>query len=195
MIVYCQGTLDTETSYMSCARLYLLTTCFLPVFFLATDCGADSHTRATSFDNNDEIRCADPTLNWKTANKTYYESYPEPGSEECIKYNGCQWEGQFSACEGKKDEKWVEATNIAAVFPLFDELAHHELCIRSGDRVMIVNVIDTCGDADCDGCCTRNQGEADALIDLESYTNARWVLPDSLIEWADLGKRAEAVCD
>lgn len=142
-----------------------------------------------------EIRCSDPALTWRTGKKTNYTSYPEPGSEECIDYNGCFWEGQFTACEGKLEEKWVAATDIAAVFPHFKELAHHELCIRHGDKVMIVNVIDSCGDSDCDGCCTENKGDADALIDLESYTNARWGLADSDIEWADLGERAEHVCN
>ena len=144
-----------------------------------------------------EQRCADSSLVWRTANKTNYTSYPEPGSEECIFYNGCYWEGKFTACGDarKMPESWVESINIAAVFPMFDALANHELCIRKGDKVMIVNVIDSCGDSDCDGCCTENQGDAEALIDLESYTNARWGEADSPIEWADLGERVPGLCD
>jgi len=53
---------------------------------------------------------------------------------------------------------------------------------------MIVHVLDTCADSDCSGCCSENRGSADALIDLESYTNARWGLDDGPIEWADLGE-------
>lgn len=142
-----------------------------------------------------EARCADSSLVWRTANKTHYISYPEPGSEECIVYNGCKWEGQFTACPEKMEESWVASVNIAAVYPLFEELANHELCIRKGSRTMIVNVIDSCGDSDCDGCCTENQGDAEALIDLESYTNARWGEADSPIEWADLGHRVPGICD
>jgi hypothetical protein len=59
---------------------------------------------------------------------------------------------------------------------------------------MIVNVIDTCADSDCDGCCTENQGQNDALIDLESFTNARWGLPDGIINWADLGPSPSPIC-
>ena len=92
----------------------------------------------------------------------------------------------FAHCTGVHSEDWVAAHDIAAVFP-DDGLENHDLCVRSGDRVMIVTAIDTCGDSDCDGCCTRNKGDADALIDLESYTNARWGLPDGQLEWADLG--------
>ena len=130
--------------------------------------------------------CDDPGLDWNTANKTNYTSYPEPGSPECVEFNGCMWEGLFAGCEDKQTEAWVEAHNIAAVFPGFNSLEHHRLCLRSGNRRMIVHVLDTCADSDCDGCCTDNRGSADALIDLESYTNARWGLEDGPIEWADL---------
>lgn len=131
--------------------------------------------------------CERASLTWHSARKTHYTSYPEPGSVECVVYNGCMWAGYFAGCDGKQPEAWVQATNIAAFFPSFARYAHHRLCLRSGDRRMIVHVVDTCGDSDCDGCCTRNQGSAEALIDLESYTDARWGLPDGPLEWADLG--------
>jgi len=60
---------------------------------------------------------------------------------------------------------------------------------------MVVTVYDTCGDSDCSGCCTANKGSADALIDLEKYTNARWGLPDGNIQWADLGPSTDLACD
>jgi hypothetical protein len=131
--------------------------------------------------------CSASGLTWKSANKTWYESYPDPGSEECIKYNGCTWAGEFSACDGKKPEEWVKAHNIVSAFPDFDTLQLHDLCLRSGDKTIVVTVLDTCGDADCDGCCTQNLGDAEELIDIESYTNDRWGIEDGRIEWADLG--------
>ncbi|HEV8551051.1 MAG TPA: hypothetical protein VGQ57_18515, partial [Polyangiaceae bacterium] len=131
----------------------------------------------------------------KTANKTNYTSYPDPNSEECIKYNGCMWAGQFAACDGKKSESWVAAHNIVAAFPDFDALELHDLCLRAGNSRIIVTVLDTCGDSDCDGCCTENKGSADELIDVESYTNDRWGQGDGPIEWADLGPTATAGCD
>ena len=76
----------------------------------------------------------------------------------------------------------------------YSDMEHHDFCIRSGDRTMVVTVYDTCADSDCCGCCTRNQSTNDALIDLESYTNARWGLPDGVIEWADLGETASPEC-
>jgi hypothetical protein len=139
-------------------------------------------------------RCDAPGLAWKTARKTWYESYPAPGSEECVEYNGCAWAGQFAACQGKKPEQWVRQRNIAAIFPSFGALALHDLCLKSGDKTLVVTVLDTCGDQDCDGCCTKNRGDADALIDLEKYTNQRWGLEDGAITWADLGPTRGSGC-
>lgn len=139
--------------------------------------------------------CNAPGLTWKSANKTWYESYPDPGSEECVKYNGCTWAGEFSACDGKKPEAWVKEHNIVAAFPDFDTLQLHDLCLRSGNKTIVVTVLDTCGDSDCDGCCTQNQGDADQLIDLESSTNERWGIDDGRIEWADLGPTRGDGCD
>ncbi len=56
-----------------------------------------------------------PNLVWRQANLTYFTSYPEPGSEECVKYNGCTWAGKFAFLAGKQPESWVMANNIAAV--------------------------------------------------------------------------------
>jgi hypothetical protein len=139
--------------------------------------------------------CNDPNLVWKSANKTNYTSYPDPGSEECIEFNGCTWEGLFAACDEKKSEAWVSEHDIVAAFPDFEDLELHDLCLRKGSKTIVVTVLDTCADSDCDGCCSENQGDADQLIDLESYTNERWGVPDGSIEWADLGPTSGAGCD
>lgn len=146
-------------------------------------------------DSGSAADCEAEDLVWQTAQKTNYVSYPEPGSQECVEYNGCEWEGLFAACDGKKSEAWVEAHNIVAAFPSFGELELHDLCLRSGDETIVVTVYDTCADSDCDGCCTENQGSADQLIDLESYTNERWGVADGRIEWADLGPTRTSGCD
>jgi hypothetical protein len=131
--------------------------------------------------------CESAELVWRSANKTNYTSYPDPGSEECVKYNGCMWAGQFAACDAKMPEDWVASHNIVAAFPDFGDLKLHDLCLRRGTKTIVVTVLDTCGDSDCDGCCTENRGSADELIDIESDTNDRWGVSDGAIEWADLG--------
>jgi hypothetical protein len=147
----------------------------------ATGAGSTATTAGASLEE-----CDDASLVWHTGNKTTYESYPDPNSDECTMYNGCEYIGQFYACDNTMPQSWVMAHDIAAVFPLGD-LALHRLCLRSGDQTMIVTVVDTCADSDCEGCCTENRGGADALVDLEKYTNDRWGLEDGSLEWADLG--------
>ncbi len=137
-----------------------------------------------------------PGLVWKTGAKTNFESYPAPGSEECIKYNGCMWAGQFSACSGTKSESWVMSHNIVSFFPNFTTYKLHDLCLKSSTgKTIVVTVYDTCGDSDCSGCCTANRGTADALIDLEKYTNNRWGVADGRIQWADLGPTKGTGCN
>jgi hypothetical protein len=157
--------------------------------------GSSANGGSTSGGGNGADPCAAPGLTWKSARKTWYTSYPDPGSEECIEYNGCMWAGQFSACEGKKPEAWVSAHNIVAAFPDYGTLALHDLCLKSGDKTLVVTVLDTCGDDDCDGCCTVNKGNADQLIDLESHTNDRFGVEDGIIQWADLGPTTGGGCD
>ncbi len=137
--------------------------------------------------------CDTAGLTWKTANKTNYTSYPEPGSDECVKYSGCLYEGLFEACDKKQTLDWVKAHNIVAAFPLAG-LELHDLCLKKGDKTIVVTVYDTCGDNDCDGCCTENKGNKDELIDMESFTDARWGVPDGAIQWADLGPTKGAGC-
>jgi hypothetical protein len=141
------------------------------------------------------LTCSSPGLVWKTASKTNYTSYPAPGSDECIKYSGCEYQGMFGACGNRvKSKAWVMSHNIAAFFPL-GNMSLHNLCLRSGTKTIEVTVYDTCGDADCAGCCTRNRGSADALIDLESFTNDRFGVDDGRIEWADLGLKGASCND
>ena len=132
-------------------------------------------------------RCAAAGLVWKTANKTEFTSYPAPGSEECIKYSGCLYEGMFAGCGPTMPISWVQSHNIVSVFPDFATLKHHDLCLKSGSKTMVVLAIDTCADSDCSGCCTQNKGSASELIDIESFTAARFGVPDGPIQWADLG--------
>lgn len=163
----------------------------------ASSTGGTSSTggSTSSGGGGSEDPCASASLTWKTGHKTNYESYPDPGSPECVEYNGCYWEGQFAGCGGKKSEAWVEEHNIAALFPNFNDYKLHDICIRSGTKTMVVTVYDTCGDSDCNGCCTKNKGSKDALVDLEKYTNQRWGLGDGSIEWADLGPTTGDGCN
>jgi hypothetical protein len=146
--------------------------------------------------------CGSAGLVWRSANKTSFTSYPAPGSPECIQYNGCAYEGQFAACSQTESKAWVAAHNIVSVFPNLHKssngigaLALHDLCIKSGSKTMVVTVLDECADSDCSGCCTQNKGSAAELIDIESFTDARFGVDDGPIEWADLGATKTTGCN
>jgi hypothetical protein len=134
------------------------------------------------------MACDDPGLVWRTGSKTTFTSYPAPGSTECIQYSGCLYEGEFAGCDQVEPLSWVMSHNIVAAFPDFTPLQLHDLCLKSAsNKTIVVTVLDECSDSDCSGCCTQNKGGADELIDVESFTNARWGVSDGRIQWADLG--------
>jgi len=139
--------------------------------------------------------CNTPNLVWKTGEKTNFTSYPAAGSEECIKYSGCDYEGQFAACDKTESKSWVQSHNIASVYPDLAKLKLHDLCLKSGTKTIVVTAIDECADSDCSGCCKANKGSADELIDLESATDKRFGVPDGRIQWADLGPTKGSGCN
>lgn len=121
---------------------------------------------------------------WKSANLTTYTSYPDPGSEECIAYNGCTWAGQFAGLDGVQSEEWVRSNNIAAVHSKdFDAMNGKTLRIRQDGKVIDATVYDMCSDDDCGGCCTQNLGGDGYLIDLEKYTAERFGSSAGIVEF------------
>jgi hypothetical protein len=119
----------------------------------------------------------------RKANLTWFESYPDPGSEECIKYNGCTWAGQFAAVNGKQPESWVKANNICAVHEKdFAKYKLKTLRLTQGSKTIDVKVYDMCSDSDCDGCCTEN-AKTGFLIDVEKYTAERFGTRDGTVDW------------
>jgi hypothetical protein len=139
-------------------------------------------------------RCNAAGLNWKSGSKTNFQSYPDPGSVECIQFSGCDYVGQFAACNKMEPKSWVMSHNIVAVFPQ-GNLFLHDLCLKSGSKTIVVTALDTCADSDCSGCCTENKGNADLLVDVEEFTDARWGVDDGPIQWADLGPTTGGGCN
>ncbi|WP_431685580.1 discoidin domain-containing protein [Hahella sp. NBU794] len=147
--------------------------------------GGDSGDGNDDGDNGDDsgANCAAGN-NWNEANLTNYESYPDPNSEECIKYNGCEWAGQFAGLDGVQPESWVKAHNIAAVHSKdFNWLNGKTLRLRQGGKEIDVIVYDMCADSDCDGCCTQNLGRTGYLIDIEKYTMQRFGTGSGTVQW------------
>ena len=125
---------------------------------------------------------------WHQANLTWYTSWPEPGSEECIEYNGCTWAGYFAGVEGQMTEEWVSQHNIIAVHEKdFEKYKLKTFRLRMNGSTIDAMVYDMCSDSDCDGCCTENAGEIGFLIDIEKYTRERFDgNGDGVVEWTCL---------
>jgi hypothetical protein len=143
-----------------------------------TSCGALE-------DNSvDEVNQA---LTFRRANLTNFESYPDPNSEECVKFNGCKWAGQFAALDGKQSKQWVKDHNIVAVHEKdFNKYKLKTLRLKKSGKQIDVTVYDECADSDCDGCCTQNAKQTGFLIDIEKFTKQRFGTGDGIVEWACL---------
>ena len=125
---------------------------------------------------------------WNKANLTWYTSWPEPGSEECEDYNGCTWAGWFAGLEDQQTEEWVSEHNIIAVHKKdWDTYKLKTFRLRKNGYTIDAVVYDMCADDDCEGCCTKNAGKIGFLIDIESYTKARFNNQGSgVVEWTCL---------
>ena len=125
---------------------------------------------------------------WHQANLTWYTSWPEPDSEECIEYNGCTWTGYFAGVEGQMTEEWVSQHNIIAVHEKdWKQYKLKTFRLRMNGSTIDAVVYDMCSDSDCDGCCTENAGEIGFLIDIEKYTRERFDgNGDGVVEWTCL---------
>ena len=161
-------------------------------------CGApDAGSTDTGDEGSDDTAavCSGP---WYQANLTWYESYPDPDSEECIEYNGCTWAGQFYGLEGTQTEEWVAAHNIVSVHQKdWDWLGMQNIKLRQGDHEIIATVYDLCSDSDCDGCCTQNLGPVNSdgnryLIDIEAYTRERFGSGEGIVEFQMCGGEASS---
>ena len=125
---------------------------------------------------------------WNRAYLTWYISWPDPGSEECVKYNGCEWSGYFAGLEDQQTEQWVSEHNIISIHEKdWDKYKLKTFRLRQNGRTLDAVVYDMCSDSDCEGCCTQNAGDLGFLIDIESYSCERLSgkkdACDGVIEW------------
>ncbi len=145
---------------------------------------ATSSKASSKSSSNSSVGGSDCGSAWYKANLTNYESYPDPGSEECTKFNGCQWAGQFFGLSGKQSEAWVKANNIVAVHSKdWNWLGMKTVNLRQGNKKITSKVYDECSDSDCNGCCTQNLAGDGYLIDIEKYTMERFGSGEGIVEF------------
>ncbi len=125
---------------------------------------------------------------WNKAYLTWYISWPDPGSEECVVYNGCEWAGYFAGLENQQTEQWVSEHNIISIHEKdWDKYKLKTFRLRQNGHTLDAVVYDMCSDSDCEGCCTQNAGDLGFLIDIESYSCERLSgkkdACDGVVEW------------
>jgi len=130
---------------------------------------------------------------------THYMSYapccknnpnydPKASTKECDWYSACKYPGIFAATSEKMSYEWVKNHNIVAFFDKanpsqadFKRLyAKKRIKVCKGKICFIAFIIDTCGDHDCGGCCSKNShSKTGYLVDLEYNTARRYFGSDS----------------
>jgi hypothetical protein len=120
---------------------------------------------------------------FQSATWTYYQSYPAccPGNpnydpsaptDECDDYSGCDYSGDFYY-SGHKSFDWVQSNNIIAFFSTHGDnfqFGGRTMRLSAKGQSFEVVVADTCGDDDCDNCCTNNAQPTGYLVDMEYFT-------------------------
>lgn len=142
-------------------------------------------------ESSSSVATAQADTVWNKAVLTWYISWPDPGSEECIEYNGCEWAGYFAGLSDQQSEEWVSEHNIISIHEKdWKQYKLKTFRLRQNGKSIDAVVYDKCADDDCDGCCTKNAGSIGFLIDVESYTCERFTGSkegcDGVIEWTCL---------
>jgi hypothetical protein len=125
-----------------------------------------------------------------TAQLTTFTSYPEccPDSpvfdpnaptDECDDFSGCQFMGDFAAI-GHKSFSYVKKHDLVAFYDDSDPDGNNFLSDYGGKTIRLTKdghtfnalIADTCGNDDCDGCCSENS-QGGFLVDMEFWTTKR----------------------
>lgn len=90
-------------------------------------------------------------------------------------YSACDYTGSF-AYAGQRDYDWVSQTDLIAFFSTNGDNASYgnkKIKIKANTKTVTAWIVDTCGDGDCDNCCTKNAQPSGYLVDMESHTVER----------------------
>jgi len=137
-----------------------------------------------------------------TGSFTTYQSYPKccPSSPnydptasttECGDYSGCKYIGMLAGYvttanpDGYKSINFVETNNLVAFYDNSDKTGSNwfkTYALRTIGVKKTINgivyhfnatIADTCGNSDCNNCCSKNAGSNGYLVDMEYYTVLR----------------------
>lgn len=132
--------------------------------------------------------CRDRPVATGEASLTTYTSYaaccpdnpnyaPEADTTECMDYSACDYSDEF-AVVGHQTFEWVQGHNLVAFYDdcdpeggtFVEDYANRMIRLTKGGVTFDALIADTCGNADCDGCCSENAQPSGVLVDLEYWT-------------------------
>ncbi|RNA15448.1 fibroblast growth factor receptor-like [Brachionus plicatilis] len=118
------------------------------------------------------------------AQLTWYESYARccksnPNYDPTVSTIECDFSypGWFAGYSNQKSLSWVKSNNIISFFDSSDpngvnwatKYARKTIRLKKNGKTFTAIIADTCGDHDCNGCCTKN-AQNGFLVDMEYYT-------------------------
>jgi hypothetical protein len=129
---------------------------------------------------------------WQTAQLTNFTSYPaccpdspvyDPSAprDECDDFSGCKYMGDFAAI-GHQSFDYVKSHDLVAFYDdadpngtdFYRKYGGKTIQLRKGGNTFSALIADTCGNGDCNGCCSRNSRHG-FLVDMEYWTTLRQI--------------------
>lgn len=154
--------------------------------------GEEADAAATPNDAGTDIADGEVTASTGfsgVASFTWYVSYaaccpdnenydPDADTTECDLYSACDYPGTFAGFDRQVPLDWVQSHTLVAFFdarhPTIEEwrerYANKVVRLTRGDVTVDALIADTCGDWDCDGCCSANAEPSGVLVDMEYWS-------------------------
>lgn len=113
-------------------------------------------------------------------NSNYDPTFP---TEECDLYSACEYTGLFAALNGVQPIEFVQNHSLVAFFnrsdanntEFYTNYANKNVTLVYNDTLVFrAEIVDMCGNTDCNGCCSANSAPSGYLVDLEFYTAQRY---------------------
>jgi hypothetical protein len=152
-------------------------------------CSPGEDPNAESLQSIESVE-ADASSGWRTAQLTTFTSYPaccpkspvydpKAPTDECDDYSGCKYMGDFAAID-HKSFSYVKSHDLVAFYDDHDRSGKSfnknyggkTIQLKKGGNTFSALIADTCGNSDCDGCCTQNSKHG-FLVDIEYWTTVR----------------------
>jgi hypothetical protein len=162
------------------------------VALFGVECSPAQDSASAEGNGIESVQSVQPNAStgWRTAQLTTFTSYPaccpdspvyDPNAptDECDDYSGCTYMGDFAAI-GHKSFSYVKGHDLVAFYDDSDpngknfnkKYGGKTVQLKKGGKTFSALIADTCGNSDCNGCCTQNSKHG-FLVDMEYWTTER----------------------